>query len=59
MLYLIDVSQDDVCNTYQNLKTELALYSDALAQKSHLTILTKCDLCTQEELKRKKALLAL
>ena len=41
MLYLIDVSQDDVCNTYQNLKTELALYSDALAQKSHLTILNK------------------
>ena len=43
LLHLIDVYNDDAGKAYADIRTELANYSDALAQRPELVVLTKTE----------------
>ena len=48
LLHLIDVTQDDLADSYQTIRAELAAYDDGMAKKPELIALTKCDALTAE-----------
>ena len=55
LLHLIDVTQDNLAQTYQTIRQELAAYDDGLAEKPELVALTKCDALTPELVADQKA----
>ena len=55
LLHLIDVTQDDLADSYRTIRAELAAYDDGLAQKPELVALTKCDALTPELVADQKA----
>ena len=54
LLHLIDVSNEDLVNSYKQVKEELKKYSKDLLKKNELIVLNKIDLLNKKELKRKK-----
>jgi GTP-binding protein len=57
LVHLVDGTQDDVADAYKTIRTELAAYDEALADKPELVVLNKIDALTPEDIKtRLKAL---
>jgi len=57
LLHLIDVTTDDVVKTYKDIRRELELYDEKLAQKPEVIALNKCDALDEKEIaKKQKAL---
>lgn len=57
LLHLVDGTAEDVAGNYHIIRNELAAYSDALAEKTEILALNKCDALTEEEIAEKKAAL--
>jgi GTP-binding protein len=57
ILHLIDVSGEDVVESYQTIRNEIESYSQDLLEKPEVIALTKCDLVGEEELREKVKLL--
>jgi len=57
LLHLVDGTAEDVVANYQTIRGELASYSEALAEKTEIVALNKCDALTVEEIEEKKAAL--
>lgn len=55
LLHLIDGTQEDVVGAYRTIRTELAAYSDELAEKEEIIALNKCDAIDAEDIKKKMA----
>ena len=55
LLHLIDVTQDDIIDAYDTIRTELVEYG--LEDKIEVIALNKCDALSEEEIKKKQALL--
>jgi GTP-binding protein len=55
LLHLVDATQENLVDTYQTIRTELAAYDDGLAQKLEIVALTKCDALTPDVLAAKTA----
>ena len=53
ILYLIDITEDDLQYNFELLQSELNSYSDQMVGKKHLVVLTKTDLIEEEEIKEK------
>ena len=47
-LHLIDVTNEDVCRSYDIIRGELEAYGNGLAEKDELVALTKCDAVTED-----------
>ena len=54
LLHLIDVTEEDVIKTYQNIRRELELYDAKLAQKPEVVVLNKCDALEEKEVSKKQ-----
>lgn len=54
LFHCIDSTDEDIAQTYQTVRKELEEYSEILANKKEIILLTKTDLITSEELKKKK-----
>ena len=54
LLHLIDVNEDDIIDSYRQVRKELGKYSKKLLNKSEIIIFNKIDLITKEELIKKK-----
>jgi len=54
LLHLIDVNEDDILDSYRQVRKELGKYSKKLLNKSEIVIFNKIDLITKEELMKKK-----
>ena len=54
LLHLIDVSEEDLVNSYKQIRKELGEYSKELLKKKEIIVLNKVDLLSQKELKNKK-----
>ena len=54
LLHLIDVSEEDLFNSYKQIRKELGEYSKELLKKKEIVVLNKVDLLSQKELKNKK-----
>ena len=54
LLHLIDVNEDDILDSYRQVRKELGKYSKKLLNKSEIIIFNKIDLITKEELIKKK-----
>ena len=48
---MIDITNDDIRNSYKKVKNELKNYSSKLSKKRELIILNKTDLIDKQELK--------
>jgi GTP-binding protein len=55
LIHLIDGTGEDVKAAYRTIRTELAAYDPALAEKPEIVVLNKIDALTPDELKRKRA----
>lgn len=55
LLHLVDGTAEDVAQNYHIIRNELAAYSDALAEKTEILALNKCDALSEEEIAEKKA----
>ena len=53
LLFLIDITSENPHKDYLTLKNELILYDDKLDKKRHLIVLSKLDLISKEEQKKK------
>jgi GTPase len=53
MLHLIDITAEDVVNSYSTIRGELAGYSPELLEKDEIIALNKIDLLSDEEVKEK------
>ncbi len=53
LVHLIDSSLDDVAGVWRTIRNELAAYGGDLAQKKEVIFLSKSDLLTEDELKKK------
>lgn len=53
LLHLIDSSSKDVVESYHIIRKELESYSEKLAKKRELVVLSKTDIVTQEEIAEK------
>ena len=53
LIHLIDGTQDDVKTAYKTIRTELAAYDEALAEKPEILVLNKIDALTEDEIKDK------
>ena len=51
LLHMIDITNDDIRNSYKKVKNELKNYSSKLSKKRELIILNKTDLIDKQELK--------
>lgn len=58
LLHLIDATCDNVAESYQTIRTELASYSELLAHKPEIIALNKCDALSKEEAQDKAATLS-
>ncbi len=54
LLFVIPATSEDVKKEYKILLNELKAYNPELMDKNKLIAITKCDLCTEEELKALK-----
>ena len=52
LLHMIDITNDDIRNSYKKVKNELKNYSSKLSKKRELIILNKTDLIDKQELKK-------
>ncbi len=55
LVHLIDGTQDDVKAAYKTVRTELAAYAEALAEKPEIVVLNKIDALDADEIKKKVA----
>jgi len=53
ILYLIDITDDNISNTYLKVKDELFKYSEKLIKKNEIIAFNKIDLADDEEIKKK------
>ena len=54
LLHLIDVNEEDLYNSYKQVRYELGKYSSSLLKKNELIVLNKVDLIDKKELFKKK-----
>ncbi|HWA18926.1 MAG TPA: GTPase ObgE [Devosia sp.] len=57
LIHLIDGTQDDVKLAYKTIRTELAAYDEALAEKPEIVVLNKTDALSDDEIKEKAKIL--
>jgi GTP-binding protein len=57
LIHLIDGTQEDVVGAYRTIRSELAQYAEALADKPELVVLNKLDVIDDKELAKKKKML--
>ena len=48
-MHLIDITDEDIENTYQQVKKELGSYSKEILKKKEIIVLNKTDLLDKEE----------
>ena len=53
LLHLIDLSEDDLLNSYKKIKSELSNYDKDLIKKKEIIFFNKSDLFNKEEIKKK------
>ncbi len=53
LFHLVSAENENVYNAYQTVRRELQKYSPKLAEKTEVVLLTKVDLCSQEEITKK------
>ena len=53
LLHLIDITEDDLFNSYNQVREELSKYSKDLVKKKEIVVLNKTDLIDEEEKKEK------
>ncbi len=53
LLHLIDITEDDLFNSYNQVRKELSKYSKDLVKKKEIVVLNKTDLIDEEEKKDK------
>ena len=51
LIHLIDITNQDLENTYQQVKNELGSYSKELLKKKEIIVLNKSDLLDESEVK--------
>ena len=49
LMHLIDITNEDLENTYQQVKNELGSYSKELLSKKEIIVLNKTDLLDEED----------
>lgn len=54
LLHLIDATGDDVVGAYNTVRTEIEAYDEALAQKTEIIALNKCDALNAKDIKAKQ-----
>jgi GTP-binding protein len=54
LVHCISVENEDVAAAYKTIRAELAAYDPALAERKEVVVLTKTDMCTDEEVRTKK-----
>ena len=54
LLHLIDVSEEDLINSYKQIRKELGEYGKQLLRKNEIIVLNKVDLLSREDFKIKK-----
>ena len=52
LLHMIDITNDDIKKSYNQVKKELKSYSSKLAKKRELIVLNKTDLIDDKEMKK-------
>jgi len=57
IIHLIDITSEDVVDSYVTIRNELEAYSELLETKEEILCLNKCDLVDEEEILEKKKLL--
>ena len=50
-MHLIDITNEDIENTYQQVKKELGSYSKEILEKKEIIVLNKTDLIDKKEVK--------
>ena len=53
-MHLIDVNEEDLINSYKQVREELGKYSKSLLKKQELIVFNKIDLIDKKELEEKK-----
>ena len=53
LLHLIDISEDNLCNIYNNIKFELSTYDKKLMKKKEIIFFNKSDLLEEKEIAEK------
>ena len=53
LLHLIDISEDDLLDTYQKIKLELSTYDKNLMKKKEIIFFNKSDLLNEKEISKK------
>ena len=51
LMHLIDITDEDLENTYKQVRNELGSYSKDLLEKKEIIVLNKTDLLEEEEVK--------
>ena len=54
LLHLIDISEEDLINSYKQIRKELGEYSKELLRKKEIIVLNKVDLLSKEETRNKR-----
>ena len=54
LLHMIDITEENLENSYNQVRTELGKYSKKLLKKSELIVLNKTDLLEKEEITKKR-----
>lgn len=57
LLHCVDASSEDVLTGYKTIRTELKEYDEALLKKPEIIVLTKSDMVTEKEIKKKVTIL--
>ena len=52
LMHLIDITDENIENTYQQVKKELGSYSKEILEKKEIIVLNKTDLLDEEEIKK-------
>lgn len=55
LVHLVDGTQEDVKAAYKTIRSELAAYAEALAEKPEIVVLNKVDALSADEIKKKVA----
>ncbi len=53
-LHLVDITSDDVIKAYKDIRRELELYNEKLAQKPEIVVLNKADSLSEKEANKKQ-----
>ena len=53
LLHLIDLSEDDLLNSYKKIKSELSNYDKSLIKKKEIIFFNKSDLLDENEINEK------